>query len=330
MSPARGPYGSWPPAADCQGEAAPKSRLGLIATQSALKLRLALLSALVVAAACLLVVPCAGAQARIAFVRSSHIWTVNPDGSGLKRLTSGAASGMGPAWSRGRGTIAFLRLPGKASNMRRSLWLMRSDGSNQRRLAYSGPSLSSGSTALAFSPDGRQLAGACTLGVWRYGVTVLDLATRRSRIVGRISCQGGIVSLTWSPHGAQLVAVAEFGDGVGMFRFDAVSGGLLQTYHDYAVESVSWSPDGDRLLCQVWRSDLPGYPTWTMLFKPDGTRVRTLGKQQSDPAYSPDGKRYAFVATPDNSPDGVYIADADGTNVRKVCGGTGLWQLAWK
>ena len=283
------------------------------------------------AASCLLVTPCAGAQARIAFVKSSHIWTVNPDGSGLKRLTSGAASGMGPAWSRGRGTIAFLRLPGKASNMRRSLWLMRSDGSNQRRLAYSGPSLSSGSTALAFSPDGRHLAGACTLGVWRYGVTVLDLATRRSRIVGRISCQGGIVSLTWSPHGAQLVAVAEFGDGVGMFRFDAINGGRLPVHPDFSVATVSWRPHGDRLLCEVYRPDLlPGSPFWTMLIKRDGTRVRTLGKQQSDPVYSPDGKHYAFVAIPHDDPTGVYIADADGTHVHKVCGGTGPWQMAWK
>jgi len=180
------------------------------------------------------------------------------------------------------------------------------------------------------SGRGRQLAGACTLYVWRYGVTVLDLATRRSRIVGRISCQGGVVSLAWSPHGAQLIAVAEFGDGCGMFRFDAVNGGRLPVHPDFSVTTVSWSPDGDRLLCQVWRGDLPGYPHWTMLFKPDGTRVRTLGKRQSSPVYSPDGKHCAFVAIPHGDPTGVYIADADGTHVRKVCGGSGLWQLAWK
>lgn len=301
-----------------------------MATQSALKPRLALLSVLVVAAACLLAVPGAGAQARIAFVKSNNIWTVNPDGSGLKRLTSGAASGMSPAWSRGRGTIAFLRLSGKASNLRRSLWLMRSDGSNLHRLAYSGPSLASGSSALAFSPNGRLLAGACTLAQGKYGVTVLDLGTHRSRIIGRVSCEGGVISLSWSPASTQLAVCVEYGGGAGMFRFDAVSGGLLQAYHDYAVESVSWSPDGNRLLCQVWRSDLPGYPTWTMLFKPDGTRVRTLGKQQSDPAYSPDGKHYAFVAIPHGDSRSVYVADADGTHARKVCGGTGLWQLAWK
>ena len=297
---------------------------------SALRLRRALLGVLVAAAACLLVVPCASGQAKLAFTRDSHIWTVNPDGSGLKRLTSGAATDIAPAWSRSRGTIAFLRLMGKESNMRRSLWLMRADGSNLRRLAYSGPSLASGSTALAFSPNGRRLAGACTLAQGEYGVTVLDLGTHRSRIIGRVSCEGGVISLSWSPNGTQLAVCVEYGGGAGMFRFDAGSSGLLQTYHDYAVESVSWSPDGDRLLCQVWRSDLPGYPTWTMLFKPDGTRVRTLAKQQSDPVYSPDGKRYAFVVLPDNSPSGVFIADADGTHVRKVCGGSGLWQPAWK
>jgi hypothetical protein len=67
---------------------------------------------------------------------------------------------------------------------------------------------------------------------------------------------------------------------------------------------------------------------WTV--NPDGTRVRTLAKQQSDPAYSPDGKHYAFVAIPHGDSTGVYIADADGTHARKVYGGTGPWQLAWK
>ena len=295
------------------------------------RLRLALLAGLLTVAVSLLLVPCAGAQAMPAFVRNHHIWTVNPDGSALKRLTSGAVLDYSPAWSRSRGTIAFQRAKGTSADSRESLWLMRSDGSNQRRLTYAGPSLASGSTALAFSPDGRQLAGACTIAQGEYGVTVLDLGTHSSRIIGRVSCEEGLISLSWSPSSTHLAVCVEYGGGAGMFRFDAANGGLLQAYHDYAVESVSWSPDGDRLLCQVWRADLPGYPTWTMLFKPDGTRVRTLARQQSDPAYSPDGKRYAFAATtPGGLPDGVSTAQADGTHVRKVCGGSNICQLAWK
>ena len=51
---------------------------------------------------------------------------------------------------------------------------------------------------------------------------------------------------------------------------------------------------------------------------------------QSGPVYSPDGKRYAFVAIPHGEPSGIYIADADGTNLFRVRGGAGLWQPAWK
>jgi Tol biopolymer transport system component len=256
---------------------------------------------------------------------------VRPDGSGLRQLTSGENQDVGPSWSRSRGTIAFQRLRESASDMTRSVWLVRADGSHPRRLSYAGPSLASGSSALAYSPDGRLLAGGCQFGEGSlYGVTILDLSTRRSRIVARIQCEGGVTSLSWSPDGTQLAVCVEYGGGAGLFRVDPVHGGRIPTHLRYAASSVSWRPDGDRLLCRVWRSDLPGYPTWTMLFKPDGTRVKVLAKAQEDPTCSPDGRHYAFAALAADGPTGLYVADADGTHARKVCGGDSVWGIAWR
>lgn len=184
---------------------------------------------------------------------------------------------------------------------------------------------------MAYSPDGRLLAGGCQIGDRSlYGVTVLDLRTHQSRIVARIACEGGVISLSWSPDGTQLAVCVEYGGGAGLFRVDPLQGGRIPTHLDYAATSVSWRPDGDRLLCSVWRADLPGYPTWTMLFKPDGTKVRAMAKDQEGPVYSPDGTHYAYAARTSEGPSGLYVADADGTHARKVCDGKSIWRIAWR
>jgi len=292
--------------------------------------RAALSCAVAAAFLCLLVAPAAGAASRIAFSKGGDIWTVRADGSGARRLTSGSARDASPSWSPGRGTVAFLRRTGDLGGDRVAVWLMRSDGSNQRPVTYSGDSLVTGSSAIAFSPSGRQLAGGCSLGDNWYGITVLDLATRSTRLLGRVRCEGGVISLTWSPDGGELVATVEYGGGGGMFRFDAVSGGQLQEYDGYMYETASWQPGGNRLLCQVWRGDLQGAPHWTMLFRRDGARLRTLGKSQGHPVYSPDGRRYAFVGLTLGAPSGLFVADADGSHVRKLVAGATVGDPAWR
>jgi len=286
----------------------------------------------------------AGAAPRIAFAKyepsgkSSHIWTIAPDGSGLKRLTSGAAYDMAPAWSPGRGTIAFMRFDsGDPYKGAAGLTLMRSDGSNVRRLVYEGPSLTSGTHALAYSPNGRLLAGGSKVTpegeVWKWAVTVLDLKTRRSRIVCRYQSEGGIQSLSWSPNGRQLALTVEYGAGAGLLKVDVASGRLLKTHEGgYNTGSVSWRPDGKYLLCSMFRA--PGSTDWTYLAKPDGTRVKKLGSGQGDPAYSPDGAHYAFVVRGRwGYPCTIKSAHADGSDIKTILESSGKEYIgppAWR
>jgi WD40-like Beta Propeller Repeat len=71
-----------------------------------------------------------GAAGRIAFVRGGNIYTVEPNGSGLTRLTSdGHASD--PRWAPLGGRIAYL----DAGN----LWVMNANGSRKTRLTDAAP-----------------------------------------------------------------------------------------------------------------------------------------------------------------------------------------------
>jgi Tol biopolymer transport system component len=64
--------------------------------------------------------------------RDEHweIYVMNLDGSGIKRLTNNAANDGLPTWSPDGRTIAYVSDQGGAW----SIWAIRPDGSNRRRL----------------------------------------------------------------------------------------------------------------------------------------------------------------------------------------------------
>jgi hypothetical protein len=94
-----------------------------------------------------------GTNGRIAFAMSSSqtgpdIWTIRPDGSGLRQLTRGGVSN-GPRWAPSGRQIAFVRaVPSRGTS---DVWVMRPDGTGGRRIATgaSGPP--------AWSPYGDEL-----------------------------------------------------------------------------------------------------------------------------------------------------------------------------
>jgi len=75
------------------------------------------------------------------------VYTVGVDGSGLRKLTSGAANDAQPAWTPAGDRIAFY----SERDGHAQLYVMRPDGSGQHRLAASEYT----QEAPAFSPDGR-------------------------------------------------------------------------------------------------------------------------------------------------------------------------------
>ena len=267
----------------------------------------------------------------LAFVRDGDIWTVAANGSGLERLTSDRSYDFGPAWSPGRGTIAFIRRPSADRSGGARVWSMRSDGNEAHRLTYSGPSLTSGADVLACSPNGRLLAGGSQLRAGaKYAVTVLDLKTGKSRIVCRYSCQNGSQSLTWSPDGKQLVATIEYGGAYGMLRIDVARSRLIRNYGANMVESASWRPDGKYLLCSRWVPTASASRFRTLLMNLDGSRVKVLGKNQRLPVYAPDGSQYVFLRSRSNGACDLLRAAADGSGVTTIVESVDFSIAAWK
>lgn len=299
-----------------------------------------LCTALLMAVAALFVLaasPALAAAPSIAFVKGGGIWTVAPDGTDLRQLTSSGAQDLAPAWSPKASKIAFIRsASGNVYDRRAKLMLMRADGTNQQRLAYRGPSMTSGTNALAYSPSGRYIAGGTSLRTaYGYGtlwaITLLDLRTKRSRVVARYYCQNGIQSLGWSPNGKQLIATIEYGGGYGLLKTSFASRNRLIKDSGFGnIESASWQADGKYLLCGFWMSGRPDYPFWTYLVKPNGTKVKRVGEDQRFPVSSSDGKRYAFLRPVPYGACALMLASVNGPNETTLVEDVDFRIAAWK
>jgi Tol biopolymer transport system component len=190
------------------------------------------------------------------------------DGTGRRFLTRTRARDTDPRWSPDGRWIFFSRTAGESAP--RSIWKMRSDGSEQTRIH--------GGTGARPSPDGRLLLfGERVRGQW--DLAVLD---RRNGRIRRLTFTAADESAGgWSPDGRRIVFtrfprsspeadvyVAD-ADGRHVLRLTRARG------HDTAA---GWSPDGTRIL---FTSERDGRPQ-VYVMNADGSGPRNVSRSSLD------------------------------------------------
>jgi TolB protein len=205
-------------------------------------------------------------DSRLAFVRDGAVYVIRPDGTGLRRVTTGSA----PAWSPDGGRIVCSRRVGRGSD----LYIIRADGRGLRRLTRT-PAAES---EPEWSPDGRLIA--FTRG--RAGSAHVYVMRPDGRGTRRVT-SGAVEdsSPTWSPDSRQLAFVRD-AEELGISRV------LVTTV------------DGGRARPLVGELELDPAATF-----------------ESDPSWSPDGKRIVFVRGARLYSD-LYVASADGKYLRRM------------
>lgn len=87
------------------------------------------------------------AEGLIAFVRGGNVFTIKPDGTGLRQLTTDGRSG-GPRWSPDGTRLAYVD--------RGNLWIMNANGSHKTQVSSAAPAFTDARPS--WSPNGRYLA----------------------------------------------------------------------------------------------------------------------------------------------------------------------------
>ena len=191
--------------------------------------------------------------ARIAYVRgrydenghwSSHIWTVNIDGSHNNQRTEGDLIDRWPAWSPDDKKIAFERETGTGRNEHgvlldsdRHIVVMTSFGNKPKALNEGGR----WEKSPAWSPDGSQLAYEAD------GFLLVADAdgSNERRVHAAVYFAGG---LSWSPDGTRIAFVRGDPDQSSIVIAD-IDGLDEEVVFDEGIRTVNprWSPDGQRI-----------------------------------------------------------------------------------
>jgi TolB protein len=263
---------------------------------------------------------------RIAFTHCParcQIYTVDPDGSSLRRVTSNDGGGAyQPDWSPDGSRIAYA----SDETGRSEIWIVRADGSNPRRLTDVGRDHSA--FWPSFSANGRSvLYTDCAFADCDGGISAIRIdGTHQHAITPNAGASYNDASMSsdatrlayqrWHLGGITSAIYVSNRDGDGEHR---VTPARLLAY------APDWQPGGGRI---AFASDLYGDRPFGSIYTvaADGTdlvRVTTPPFPSTDtgPSYSPAGDRIVFESSrayPDGCCASLFIVGADGTGLTAV------------
>ena len=223
----------------------------------------------------------------------NDIFTMNPDGSGIVKLTHSDDVSDTPDWSPDGSRIAFGSDRSDGA-WRREIHVMDADGTNVRRLTTL-PEKAVLDSQPRFSPDGRRLVFA------RY---ISDVHPEESALFTVRVDGGGLKRLTpwgmgagdsdWSPDGKKIAfeATPEYGTYGDIFTIDADDGQQITNLTDnssrgFGSSDPVWSADGKKILFVSNHTfgDESGIGLATM--NPDGTDRHHISSNPED-EHQPD------------------------------------------
>lgn len=256
-----------------------------------------------------------------------QIYTINVDGSGIKRLTN-LGPNYSPAWSPDGKKIAFI----SSRNGGGEIFVMDKDGSNQINLTPA--TISIGEPV--WSPDGSKILFLANPGSTDLHQTEFGLYTMNSDgTYWQQLAYGSFDGYSWSPDGRKIV-FALYQDKSkqwDLYVIDSGGGNLSNITNSSDWEgNPKWSPDGKKIIYTLSFDTEGTYESINVTFSHQQLFVMDIdesnqnrlsndtSKSQNSTyigrySWSPDGKKVVYVE--DNN---IYIINADGSNRKEIIG----------
>ena len=261
----------------------------------------------------------------IAFTRvadgNSDIYTMRPDGSGLRRLTRHPARDTDPSWSPDGRQIVFQ----SRRNGNFDLYLINADGTGLTQLT-DGPA---DEQEPAWSPDGQWIAfsggGA--------GNSILYLVSRDGSLVQPLTGEkdGFSFGPDWSPDGMKIAFARGIGGAIDICVLDirndetrCLTNGMLTNYEP------AWSPDGESIVfTRLMKSGFRN--PWVM--DADGSNARQVMSVRWNalgPVWRSDNDGIAFLRWGGDVFNDIYVMQADGSGLERLTNGMEAdWPQDW-
>lgn len=225
-----------------------------------------------------------------------EIYTVNEDGTDLKRLTNTRVDESAPQWSPDGSKLLYLAQKGG----KHEIWSMNSEGGGEVKLAAD----CIANNLPLWSPDGSKIVFLAKYKSRKAVFVVNSDGTNPLRLTEN-NTEGSAPS--WSPDGSKVLYLQRFKDDTNIYAInpDGTERKMLTKNKGTNIMTPSWSPDGSKVAYINLKFSFIGGIDYTIcIMNADGSNPLDIAKAskklpdidfQDDLCWSPDGSAIAFT-----------------------------------